>query len=72
MDLDQTQTISDYEEEEEEKVEEDKANTKKKEVSLKKNQLSECCVPYAIPHTMISRSQSLILAICDRKMLKSC
>ena len=60
MDLDQTQTISDYQEEEEEKVEEDKANTKKKEVSLKKNQLSECCVPYAIPHTMISRSQSLM------------
>lgn len=36
MDLDQTQAISDYEEEEEEKVEEDKANTKKKEVSLRK------------------------------------
>lgn len=36
MDLDQTQAISDYEEEEEEKVEKDKANTKKKEVSLTK------------------------------------
>lgn len=36
MDLDQTQAISDYEGEEEEKVEEDKANTKKKEVSLRK------------------------------------
>lgn len=41
MDLDQTQAISDYEEEEEEKVEKDKANTKKKEVSLKKK-ATEC------------------------------
>ena len=59
MDLDQTQTISDYEEEEEEKVEEDKANTKKKEVSLKKNQLSECALCTICNSTyVIPRSQS--------------
>ena len=44
MDLDQTQAISDYEEEEEEeKVEKDKASNKKKEVSLKKK-ATECRV----------------------------
>ena len=42
MDLDQTQAISDYEEEEEKKVEEDKANTKKKEVSNLKKKPTEC------------------------------
>jgi len=41
MDLDQTQAISDYEEEEEKEVEEHKTNTKKKEVSLKKKP-TEC------------------------------